>query len=33
LKPTREYLGHLLAGRDLLPPDYWKLLRATPTLD
>jgi len=33
LKPTRAYLGHLLAGRDLLPPDYFERLRATPTLD
>jgi gamma-glutamylcyclotransferase len=33
LKPTREYLGHLLAGRDLLPSDYWEQLRAIPTLD
>jgi hypothetical protein len=33
LRPTRDYLGHLLAGRDLLPPDYWERLRATPTLD
>jgi cation transport regulator ChaC len=33
LKPTREYLGHLLAGRDLLPTDYFERLRATPTLD
>lgn len=33
LKPTREYLGHLLAGRDLLPTDYWAWLNATPTLD
>jgi gamma-glutamylcyclotransferase len=33
LKPTREYLGHFLAGRDLLPADYWEMLRATPTLD
>ena len=33
LKPTREYLGHLLAGRDLLPPDYFERLMATPTLD
>ena len=33
LKPTREYLGHLLAGRDLLPADYWAWLEATPTLD
>ena len=33
LRPTRAYLGFLLAGRDLLPPDYWERLRATPTLD
>jgi gamma-glutamylcyclotransferase len=33
LRPTRDYLGHFLAGRDLLPPDYWEMLKATPTLD
>lgn len=33
LKPTRAYLGFLLAGRDLLPADYWERLRTTPTLD
>jgi cation transport regulator ChaC len=33
LRPTRDYLGHLLAGRDLLPADYWERLRASPTLD
>jgi gamma-glutamylcyclotransferase len=33
LRPTRDYLGHLLAGRDLLPGDYWAKLSATPTLD
>ena len=33
LRPTREYLGHLLAGRDLLPADYWAWLAATPTVD
>jgi cation transport regulator ChaC len=33
LKPTRDYLGHLLAGRDLLPAAYWAWLNATPTLD
>ena len=33
LRPTRGYLGHLLAGRDLLPADYWEQLRATRTLD
>ncbi|MCW5733357.1 MAG: gamma-glutamylcyclotransferase [Enhydrobacter sp.] len=33
LRPTREYLRHLLAGRDLLPAEYWERLNATPTLD
>lgn len=33
LKPTRVYLAYLLAGRDLLPADYWERLRATPTVD
>ena len=33
LKPQRAYLDCLLAGRDLLPPDYWDELAATPTLD
>jgi hypothetical protein len=33
LRPTRDYLGHLLAGRGLLPADYWERLRVTPTLD
>jgi gamma-glutamylcyclotransferase len=33
LRPTREYLGHLLAGRDLLPANYWAWLEATPTID
>ena len=33
LKPTREYLAHLLAGRDLLPAEYGAWLEATPTLD
>jgi gamma-glutamylcyclotransferase len=33
LRPTRAYLGFLLAGRDLLPADYWERLRVTPTLD
>jgi hypothetical protein len=33
LRPTRDYLGHLLAGRDLLPQKYWEWLKATPTLD
>jgi len=33
LKPQRAYLDCLLAGRDLLPPDYWTRLAATPTFD
>lgn len=33
LRPKRDYLGHLLAGRDLLPADYVEWLRATPTFD
>jgi gamma-glutamylcyclotransferase len=33
LRPTRGYLGHLLAGRDLLPDDYCAWLSATKTID
>lgn len=33
LRPTRAYLGFLLAGRDLLPAAYWEELRVTSTLD
>jgi cation transport regulator ChaC len=33
LRPTRAYLGHLLAGRDLLPADYCARLGATATVD
>jgi gamma-glutamylcyclotransferase len=33
LRPTRAYLAHLLAGKDLLPADYWRDLSRTPTLD
>jgi hypothetical protein len=33
LRPKRAYLNCLLAGRDLLPADYWEQLAATPTLD
>ena len=33
LRPTRAYLGHLLAGRDLLPADYFDWLTATQTFD
>ncbi len=33
LRPTRDYLGHLLAGRDLLPTDYYRQLSETATID
>jgi gamma-glutamylcyclotransferase len=33
LRPTRAYLAHLLAGSDLLPVDYSRRLRETPTID
>ena len=33
LRPTRAYLCFLLAGRDLLPADYFESLKATPTFD
>jgi gamma-glutamylcyclotransferase len=33
LKPTREYLGHLLAAADLLSHEYVERLKATVTLD
>jgi cation transport regulator ChaC len=33
LKPPRAYLDCLLAGRDLLPPDYVDWLSRTPTVD
>jgi hypothetical protein len=33
LKPTREYLAHLLAGEDLLPPDYHAWLKTQACLD
>ncbi len=33
LRPTRDYLSHLLAGRDLLPDDYCAWLRAMSTID
>jgi len=33
LRPTRDYLGHLLAGSDLLPADYFRRLSETLTLD
>jgi cation transport regulator ChaC len=33
LKPTREYLSHLLAGEDLLPADYHAWLKTQACLD
>ncbi|TAJ25526.1 MAG: gamma-glutamylcyclotransferase [Reyranella sp.] len=33
LRPKRDYLGHLLAGRDLLPAAYVGWLEKTPTFD
>lgn len=33
LRPERWYLGHLLAGRDLLTADYVARLESTPTFD
>lgn len=33
LRPTKAYLGYLLAGRDLLPDDYCRRLGETSTLD
>lgn len=33
LRPTRAYLDHLLAGRDLLPADYFRRLSETLTVD
>ena len=33
LRPTRAYLGHLLAGKDLLPAEYFQQLSETLTLD
>lgn len=33
LRPTRAYLAHLLAGRDLLPAAYVRWLAATETVD
>lgn len=33
LRPTRAYLAHLLAGRDLLPAGYVRRLAATETFD
>lgn len=33
LKPSKEYLGHLLAGQDLLSENYYNNLQNTQTLD
>lgn len=32
LKPARDYVAHLIAGRDLLPPDYVAMLERIPTV-
>jgi len=33
LRPTREYLDHLLAGRDVLSPEYGQRLAAVPVFE
>lgn len=33
LKPTREYLGHYLKGKDLFSEEYFRKLESTETLD
>ncbi len=33
LKPTKEYLGHLLAGKDILSKGYFDWLKRMETLD
>ena len=33
LKPSKEYLDHLLAGKDYLSPEYFEKLKATETID
>ena len=33
LRPTRGYLKHLLAGKDLLSKSHYKMLKSWPTLD
>jgi cation transport regulator ChaC len=33
LKPSKEYLNHLLAGKDYLSPEYFERLKATETID
>ncbi|MDY0211227.1 MAG: gamma-glutamylcyclotransferase family protein [Acholeplasma sp.] len=33
LKPNKEYLKHLLAGKDILSKEYFDKLKATPTCD
>ena len=32
-KPTKKYLNHLLAGRDLLSEDYFRKLQSVETID
>jgi len=33
LKPSRGYLKHLLAGKDILSESYYEMLKSWPTLD
>lgn len=33
LRPTREYLEHLLAAKDILSETYYQKLKSWPTLD
>lgn len=33
LKPTKEYLGHYLAGCDILTKEYYQKLKSWPTVD
>jgi len=33
LKPSKEYLNHLLAAKDFFSPEYYKKLKATETID
>ncbi|OLD05473.1 MAG: hypothetical protein AUJ07_01495 [Crenarchaeota archaeon 13_1_40CM_3_53_5] len=32
LRPTRKYINHLLAGRDILSPSYYRKLEGLKTL-
>jgi len=33
LKPSKEYLNHLLAAKDFFSPEYYEKLKATETID